>query len=438
MATKYPAPSPPFIQARHRGGSQVPKAIVIHGTVSSDNAGTAKNIAQWWAGRTSPVTSCHYVVDPKSTYQCVGDHTIAFHCGSNTGCIGIELCDEQTGPASRWQDADSQAIIRRAARLTAELCLAYGIEAKRPTVAELKRKGKHGIYGHNDSRLAFGGTSHTDPRDFPWAQFLHLVRAEIAKIKNATVTPPKPPTAPVRRKRFKVLHAPLHGVSSTDREVQRALDRPGVVGVSFTESDRRYRFLMSRPRWRIVTGRGFRDRRGRIVDRDITLAVRRYRKHVTHGTIKASEASTPIKIAPPRFISYSVDYVNGQMLAMIGFHPNAAVRNAWSTDRAEKYRESMEELEQLVIRLRRAYGKDLDIVILTDANYPDVKDDRYWSPRNTFIRLGLSWYDRGIDWVAHSKGLKRVSVRVIPKGDNLAAGQNGQDHPWIEVEFEQV
>jgi len=184
MATRYAPPSPPFIGARYKGGSQTPKAIVIHGTVSSDNAGTARNIANWWAGPTSPVTSCHYVVDPKEIIQSVGDHTVAYHCGSNSNCIGVELCDEQTGPASRWSDADSTAILKRVARLVAELCLAYNIEVKRPSVADLKRKGKHGIYGHNDSRLAFGNTSHTDPRDFPWAKFLDMVKDEVAKIKG--------------------------------------------------------------------------------------------------------------------------------------------------------------------------------------------------------------------------------------------------------------
>lgn len=184
MAVKYPPPSPPFIRARHQGGRQTPKAIVLHGTVSSDNRGTARNIARWWNGPTSPVTSAHYVVDPGETIQCVGDHSVAYHCGYNTGSIAVELCDEQTGPAGRWKDADSSAILARAARLVAELCLAYGIEPVRPSIADLKRKGPHGIYGHNDSRLAFGHTSHTDPRDFDWAGFLRLVRAEIAKIKG--------------------------------------------------------------------------------------------------------------------------------------------------------------------------------------------------------------------------------------------------------------
>ncbi len=189
----YPAPAPKMIAARHKGGRQTPRAIVIHATVSPDNPGTAEAIAKWWAGPNSPVTSAHYVRDPKVTFQCVGDHTVAYHCGSNQDTIGYELCDEQIGAASRWKDADSQAIIRGAARDVAQLCLAYKIQPIRPTVAQLRAKGKHGIYGHDDSRRAFGRTTHTDPRDFPWDQFLALVRQQIDAIKKAAAGGPNYP-----------------------------------------------------------------------------------------------------------------------------------------------------------------------------------------------------------------------------------------------------
>jgi len=189
VATKFPPPSPPFIRARNQGGRQTPKAIVLHGTVSSDNAGTARNIALWWNGPTSPMSSAHYVVDPKEVIQCVGDHSIAYHCGYNTNSIGVEFCDEQQGPARRWDDADSNAILARAARLVAELALAYGIEVRRPSTADLRRKGPHGIYGHNDSRLAFGNTTHTDPRDFPWEKFLRMVRVEVEKLRTGVAKP---------------------------------------------------------------------------------------------------------------------------------------------------------------------------------------------------------------------------------------------------------
>lgn len=186
-------PSPPFIQARHyRDANITPVAICMHGTVSHDDPGTARQIARMFATM-DRVASAHYVRDPRETIQCVGDHDVAFHCGHNSGVIGYELCDEQAGPANRWFDEDSTAILKGAAKDVARLCAAYSIEPRRPSVAELKAKGPHGIYGHNDSRLAFGNTTHTDPRDFPWDYFLKLVKAEYDLLLGKAperVTPP--------------------------------------------------------------------------------------------------------------------------------------------------------------------------------------------------------------------------------------------------------
>jgi len=419
VATKFKPPTLPFIGARHFGGKQTPKAIVLHGTVSSDNRGTARNIANWWHGPTSPVTSAHYVVDPAEVIQTVRDHTVAFHCGYNTGSIAIELCDEQTGPASRWADADSTAILRRAARLTAELCLAYDIEVKRPTVSELRKRGPHGIYGHNDSRLAFDNTTHTDPKDFPWAKFLAMVANEVAALK-------KPKT-------FKVLHAPLHGSSATKSELLRAVRRAAVVRVAFSEAYKHGPTLSRLLSWRAVIGPPTpKDSRGRLVTRDVILMIKRGSKHVDSGVIFGSAASSPLKIAPTRFITWSIDGVNGKPLAVIGLHPHAGVWTNWNSDRAVKYRRNMRRLEALVRLLRIRYGADLDIVVMGDLNYPNVRDGRHRAPRQVFTRLGMSWVSNGVDWVAFSKTLRLVDSQIIPKGTN------GQDHPWLEVELERV
>lgn len=181
--TTYPPPSPPFIAARWHGGKQIPKAIVVHATVTPCKAGEAKAVAEFFAHNEAQ-TSAHYVVDPERVFQCVGDHTIAYHCGYNAGSLGVELCDPQSGPGTRWENAGHDAMLTRGARLVAQLCLAYGIAAKRPTVADLKAHGPHGIYGHNDSRLAFDHTTHTDPGPAsPWQAFLDRVHDRIAVVQ---------------------------------------------------------------------------------------------------------------------------------------------------------------------------------------------------------------------------------------------------------------
>ena len=172
------------------------------------------------------------------------------------------------------------------------------------------------------------------------------------------------------------------------------------------------------------------DERGRQVQRDVVLMTRKgIGRHIEHGTRKVSDASTPLKIAPERYMSWTVDILDGRALAVIGIHPHAAVKEAWQSDRAREFRRAMSHLEALVLTLREKYGANLDVVVMGDLNYPDVDDDRYWTPGAVFERLGLGSVSRHIDWVAHSKGLRREGVEIVDKDEN------GQDHPWIEVEF---
>lgn len=184
----YPAPNPPMVAAKWHGGAQTPQALVMHGTVSPCEVGGAEATAHFFATEDNK-TSAHYVVDcgndsQKPVIQCVGDHTEAYHCGYNYNSIGIEMTDAEVGSNSRWNDANHTAMIARAATLAAELCLAYGIDPQRPTVAELKARGPHGIYSHNDSRLAFGNTTHTDPIGFPFAKFLAAVQGEMTRLQT--------------------------------------------------------------------------------------------------------------------------------------------------------------------------------------------------------------------------------------------------------------
>lgn len=186
----FAAPVVPVINARWKGGAQTPKRIVIHGTVTPCGTGWARKVAAFFRDHDDPnrKTSAHYTVDPGEVIQSVGDHTVAFHCGHNQDSIGVELCDPQTGSGSRWADASHRAMLKRAATHVAQLCLAYDIPADHLTIDEI-RDGKRGIYGHNDSRLAYpGSTTHSDPGpDFPWSWFIDITRSEILRLKGVPV-----------------------------------------------------------------------------------------------------------------------------------------------------------------------------------------------------------------------------------------------------------
>ncbi len=180
------APAPRHIPARWHGGHQALSPclrVVIHGTVSPCEPGGSVNVARYFQHAARPA-SAHYISDPTTTVQPVYDHTIAYHAPPNRDTLGYELCDPQTGPRRRWRDAAHRAMLDRAARDVARLCLAYDVPIRRVTWVGLRR-GKRGICGHAAVSRAWRQTSHTDPGPgFPWRRFIRAVRREARLLKG--------------------------------------------------------------------------------------------------------------------------------------------------------------------------------------------------------------------------------------------------------------
>jgi N-acetylmuramoyl-L-alanine amidase CwlA len=182
MATKkFTAPAPQFVAARHVGGSQTPRLIVLHSTVSPCKPGGADAIARFFRIGQA-VTSAHYVVDPTKVIQMVGDHTIAFHCGYNNDSIGIELCDMPSQDKTRWDDQPHRDMEARAADLVARLCLAYNIPVRYVNAADL-RAGKKGITTHAQMSEAFHKSTHWDPGAWRRVRFLTRVRVRVLALR---------------------------------------------------------------------------------------------------------------------------------------------------------------------------------------------------------------------------------------------------------------
>jgi N-acetyl-anhydromuramyl-L-alanine amidase AmpD len=167
----------PYVQAARHGGTQSSVGrVVIHCTVSPTRD-YADNIAQYFRS-TTRAASAHYVVDQARIYQCLPERTVGYHAPPNTGSIGVELCDPQSGSSARWRDADHEAMLRLAARLTREVAARWRVPLVRLSPAEL-RAGKRGICGHSDVSAAWGLTDHGDPGSgFPWAHFMELVTGD--------------------------------------------------------------------------------------------------------------------------------------------------------------------------------------------------------------------------------------------------------------------
>lgn len=181
--TTYAAPSPPFIPAKHHGGSQTPRDIVMHSTVSPCREGQAKATAEFFA-RGVNVSSAHYSVDPGAVWQSVHDHIVAYHCGFNQDSIAVEMCEFPSAVnIARWFDKPHRQMRRRAARLVARLCLAYDIP---PYYRGVKARlaGKHGVTTHAVMSQAFKRSTHWDPGVWPRRLFMRQVRRQIALLKE--------------------------------------------------------------------------------------------------------------------------------------------------------------------------------------------------------------------------------------------------------------
>lgn len=198
---KISPPAPPYLgPAKFHGGAQGNrgfKRIVIHCTVSPCVAGGARATASYFKRSVTRPSSAHYVVDPGEVVQVVGDHTVAYHAPPNGDTIGVELCDPQAGSPARWGDTSHHAMLLKAARLVAQLGLAYGIPLRKLGPLQL-RVGLRGVCGHVDVSNAWKQTTHTDPGvGFPWDEFMAMVAQAARALQTAVPPPVVKPTHPV-------------------------------------------------------------------------------------------------------------------------------------------------------------------------------------------------------------------------------------------------
>jgi len=162
--------------------------IVMHGTVSSCARGGARNVARYFKDDKAGGLA-HFVVDPAEVIQCCKEDTACWHAPPNKGSLGVELCDWQSGPGSRWHDHDHTAMLQHAAGLVAVLCRRHNIPARKINAVDLNN-GLWGICGHDDVSEAFRQSDHTDPgADFPWPLFISMVHAAMRPPGHAVAKP---------------------------------------------------------------------------------------------------------------------------------------------------------------------------------------------------------------------------------------------------------
>ena len=182
MAQSPDHPELRFVQAQDytRGRPDGPPLwIVIHDMEAAESSDRAENTAAYFAsGSGGRNVSAHYCVDDNSVVQCVKLADVAWTVGNRPGNnrgINWELSGYARQTRAQWLDPFGQEMFRQMAPYVLADAERFDIPIRRCSVADLKAF-RPGITSHNDLRLAFGVTSHTDPGpNFPWDVFFEFL-----------------------------------------------------------------------------------------------------------------------------------------------------------------------------------------------------------------------------------------------------------------------
>jgi hypothetical protein len=175
---------------------------------AGEHSDRAESTAEYF--RTMPdgrVVSAHYCGDNNSVIQCVRLGDVAWTVGNEPGNyrgINWEFAGFARQTKAQWLDDFGVAMFRQAAPIIRADAEKYGIPLTRCSVDDLKARRK-GITSHNDLRLAFGGTTHTDPGpNFPWDEFMAIIQEDDVAADEVWLYDPNDIKTGVRNRPFKV------------------------------------------------------------------------------------------------------------------------------------------------------------------------------------------------------------------------------------------
>jgi hypothetical protein len=184
----------PYLPAYAHGGpfpAGQPHLIVIHSTEGPMSRGNARALAgPAWFGGPKAGTSAHSIFDPAEGVEMVHQGLIAWHVGpgGNGISVGAEHCGRVRLTREQWLSPDARSMLGLSARWHAQLAGRLNIPPRWLSLTQL-RGGASGFCTHNDIRLVFGGTTHSDPGpNFPYAWYMSQLQAFYA----GTVPPPDP------------------------------------------------------------------------------------------------------------------------------------------------------------------------------------------------------------------------------------------------------
>lgn len=186
MAMSKDHPGLPFVQAQgytHGRPDGPPLWVVWHSMEASEWSGRAESTAAYFANPSDGrAVSAHHCGDSDSVIQCVDEDDSAWTVGNRPGNyrgLNIELSGFARQSRTEWLDPFGAAMLVRLAPIVAASMTRWHIPNRWCSVADL-RALRPGHTTHNDLRVAFGGTTHTDPgAGFPIDYVLAVVGAAL-------------------------------------------------------------------------------------------------------------------------------------------------------------------------------------------------------------------------------------------------------------------
>jgi hypothetical protein len=150
---------------------------------ASENSQRAESTAAYFADPAdNRQVSSRYCADNDSVVQCVDLDDVAWTVGNRPGNyrgINWELSGFAQQSRDQWLDSFGRAMLAKAAPLMKSDSGRFNIPVRRCSVADLQAR-KAGYTTHNDLRLAFGVTTHTDPGpNFPFDYLFKLINGAV-------------------------------------------------------------------------------------------------------------------------------------------------------------------------------------------------------------------------------------------------------------------
>lgn len=219
----------------------------------------------------------------------------------------------------------------------------------------------------------------------------------------------------------RIVVLPLHGPSAKKNPaaLRAEIHRLGGGVTMLTEAYGSIDVLDKMPGTRLVVEAGGADRRRG--QKDVPILVDDSLVSLGSGQVFGAAASTPLRLAPERWITYSVVRLPSHGATMdVNLHPHAAVQNRVTgrlrtgIDRGHRYAQQMHALDQ-ILDLAGALG--YAVRVGGDLNFRDRGSSK-WSPYRVIRAHGLEVHVEGIIALAASKRL-RMDVEVVHPSERI-------------------